>query len=250
MRRLGFGVALGLVALAQLAGCTKRRLRDEDVDLGAARAAFACDAKPTGDRADACRILDDFASAGAFQAWPTKGLETWFGRKVCSDAIDKPDFIDFGRVHLKPGEGLRSLPSDVQFDAARVVPTGAQFIASSAGQFPPALRPGYVGAIESAKAGTTPTFEGFSDFDRKNFVDFWETSKKPPGTPDFYWLVRTKGPSVVGAPYTTDTDPKSPSAAYFVRGKDRRMLVVYPWADLKKPGPTCVAELWRIYVAP
>ena len=96
------------VALLALAACESRKLRDDDLDVAAAKATFKCGPSLTGDRAQACRMLDDFASAGPFTDAPAKSLETWFGRKVCADVIDSPDAMVFGQVHLKPGVGTPS----------------------------------------------------------------------------------------------------------------------------------------------
>ena len=54
-------LSIGLVALG-VAGCTKRALRyEDDADVGGLQVAFDCAKKPAGDRADACRIVADYA---------------------------------------------------------------------------------------------------------------------------------------------------------------------------------------------
>lgn len=247
-RRLAIAV-LGVLTLAGSA-CSKRELRyDDDLDLAGLRTSFACASKPSGDRAHACRILDDFSAAGAFQAWPSKGLETWFGRKVCTDSVDIPDRMDFGRVHLKPGLGKALFPDDIKTDPSRDVPVGAEFIAATASNFKADERRGYLEAIEAAKDGVTPKFESLAAFERSSLVRFWETTKTPPGTPKYYRLVRSKGASVLGGALSTGEASKNPSATYFMRGRDNRMLVIYPSLGMKPP-VSCVAELWKMYSEP
>jgi hypothetical protein len=231
-------------------GCDKRVLRyDDDLDLPAIGASFKCGDKPTsGDRAQACRILTDFESASPFLEWPSKGVDTWFGRKVCSDSIDNAERVDFGLVYLKPGLGKTTFPDDVKVDTARDLPTGAQFIASSAGKMSPEMRRGYITAIDAAEKGVTPVFAGVSDLDRGSLESFWERTKKGNGTADFFRLVQSKGPSVLGGALTKEGTAKTPSATYFIRAVGLRMIVVYPsWAEYPTP---CVAELWKIHSSP
>jgi hypothetical protein len=245
------GLRIGIVAAAFAAiGCDKREVRyDDDLDLGAIKAAFKCGPALTGDRAHACRMLDEFASAAPFAAWPAKGLESWFGRKVCTDAIDAPDRMDFGQVHLKPGLGKAIFPSDAKVDATRDVPHGAPVSGTSASKVSADTRRGYLERIAAAEKGAPPSFTGIPDFERTSLELMWKNAKVPGGTSDHFRLVRSKGTSVLGGPLTTGSDSvKTPSATYFVRGKDKRMLVVYPsWTS---PAVPCVAELWKIHVEP
>lgn len=230
--------------------CGGRALRyDDDLDLDALKTSFKCEGGPhAGDRGHACRILDDFKDGDTFDEWPKKGLESWFGRKVCTDSIDASDHVDFGRVHLNVGVGKASFPDDVKVDPSRDVPYGAQFIAESASGKSPELIRGDREAVDAAMAGTTPHFAGFSDMDRASLEAFWEEQKTPPGTPDFFRLVRSRSKSILGGPLTDDAGKKLPSATYYLRVKGKRMLVVYPaWGTTTVP---CVAELNKIYTAP
>jgi hypothetical protein len=120
------------------------------------RAAFACQSSPTGDRGHACRILDDFATAETFSLWPQKGLESWFGRKVCGHTAESPILILFGRVHLRPGEGKPTLDAGAKADPTRTIAFGAQVIESSAKLGSESLRAGYLAMIEAAAAETAP----------------------------------------------------------------------------------------------
>ena len=231
-----------LIALTALVACNTRKLRDDDLDVAAVQATFKCNASPAGDRAQACRMLGDFATAGPFTDAPTKSLETWFGRKVCMDMMDDPSAMVFGQIHLKPGVGVPSWPSDVKFDPARNVAFGAQFIGTSVGAItPPSQRAEYEKAVAAAEKGTTPSFANLDDFDRNRMENFWNSVQRPPGTTLWQGLVKTNGASIAGAPSTTDSK-LAWSATYFVRQKDKRMLVVYPSATAP-----CVAELWKIH---
>lgn len=225
-----------------LAGCGRKLTYADDLDVAALKSTFACASSPSGDRAQACRILDDFASAGPFTDAPAKSLETWFGRKVCTDTLDAPDAMVFGQVHLSPGKGAPSWPADVKTDPSRDLPFGAQFIGTSISRIsPPSLKPEYEKTIQAAEKGTQPSFANLDDFDRRTLERFWHDVQRPPGTTGFQALVRSRGTSVLGAPYTSEATTK-PSASYFLRGKGDRMLVVYP-----SPSSPCVAELWKIH---
>lgn len=230
------------VLLLLLLGCGRKLTYLDDVDTTRLKTSFRCAPSLTGDRADACRILDDFASAGPFTSAPMKGMETWFGRKVCTDAIDAPDRIDFGQIHLKPGVGQALWPDDVKTEPSRDLPYGAQFIGTGVGQIKPtSLRLEYQKTLAAAEKGTTPDFSNLEKFDRDRMIDFWNSVKKPPGTTLYVRLVQSKGASVLGDPYTSDAKER-PSANYFLRGKGDRMLVIYP-----STSAPCVAELWKIY---
>lgn len=231
-----------VVAVAALAACNQRKVRSEDIDVAAVKAMFKCAPSLSGDRAQACRMLDDFASAGPFTDAPTKSLETWFGRKVCTDMIDAPDAMVFGQVHLKPGVGTPSWPSDVKYDPSRNVAFGAQFIGTSVGRItPPSQKAEYEKAVDAAEKGTTPSFANLDDFDRNRMEGFWNSVQRPPGTTLWSALLKSDGASIVGSPFTSES--KLPfSGTYFVRQKDKRMLVVYPAETTP-----CVAELWKIH---
>jgi hypothetical protein len=238
-----------LLLLVALTGCDQRALRyDDDVDVAGLEAKFGCgDTSISGDRAHACRMLRDFASAQTFSAWPGKGLETWYGRKICIDSIDAKDRMDLTQVHLHPGVGKPVFPQDVKTDPARDVPHGAQFIATSIGSSTPEMLRGYQRTIEAAEQGGEPKLDDLTPFDRDYVRSSWERSKRPPGTKDFYRLVTSKGTSILGGPLTTDAKD-TPAATYYVRGKDKRMLVFYAsWGD--KPTP-CIGEAWRIHIEP
>jgi hypothetical protein len=223
-------------------GCGRKLTYADDVDTAALDTAYKCSGSPSGDRAHACRIIADFASAGPFDVPPQKPLETWFGRKVCADKVDLPDQLDFGQIHLAPGVGKADWPDDVKTEPARDLTYGAQFIGTSVGSIAPASqRAEYQKAIAAAEKGNTPNFDNLADFDKDRMNRFWESVKRPPVKSDFQRLVKSNGKSVLGVPYTSDAKQK-PSAAYFLRGKDDRMLVVYP-----SPQAPCVAELWKIH---
>ncbi|MEO7091715.1 MAG: hypothetical protein ABI175_00605, partial [Polyangiales bacterium] len=64
--------------------------------------------------------------------------------------------------------------------------------------------------------------------------------------PTYYRLVRSKGRSILGNPRTSEDGPGA-SAQHFVRANGTRMLVAHPGGN---GVPTCVAELWKTYVAP
>jgi len=231
--------ALALLALFEVA-CGRHLTYADDVDVKALEATFKCGGSMSGDRAHACRILADFASAGPFESAPTKSLETWFGRKVCADAIDAPNRMDFGQVHLKPGIGTATWPDDVKTDPSKDLPFGAQFIATSVGTLtPPTLKAEYEKTVVAAEKGTTPSFDDLDPHDRDLLKLFWESVQRPPGTTLWVRLVRSNGSSLLGGAFSSDVTTK-PSANYFVRGKANRMLVVYPHMP-------CVAELWKIH---
>ena len=243
-RALVFWVAVGAV------GCGGKSLRyDDALDIDALKETFRCGGGPhSGDRGHACRILEEWKDADTFDEWPKKGLETWFGRKVCSDSMDSNERIDFGRVHLIPGVGKPAFADGVKVDPSRDVPYGAQFIVAPLTAKSPELMRGYREAVDAAMSSTTPHFAGFSDLDRASLEGFWDEQKKPPGTTDFYRLVRSKGKSILGDPLTDDVGSKLPAATYYLRVKQKRMLVIYPaWGTAPFP---CVAELDKTYVAP
>lgn len=237
------------------AGCEGRKLRYDDLDLAPARAAFQCAPGLAGDRGHACRMLDEYAAAERFATWPAKGLETWYGRKVCSDAIDSPDRIDVAQVHLSPGPGKAIFPADVKTDPSKDVPYGAQFIATSASSKLPGVIQGYRLLVQAAESGTEPQLAALSPEDRELVVRSWESSKRPPGTVDFWRLDGTDGKSIRGAAFSNDVE-KGPSASYFLRGASGKnggknggkMLLVWTSNDPKVPW--CVGEAWRIFVAP
>ena len=70
---------------------------------------------------------------------------------------------------------------------------------------------------------------------------FWNSVQRPPGTTLWIALVKSKGASIIGGAYSTDVK-LGWSGNYFVRQKDKRMLVVYP-----SETTPCVAELWKIH---
>lgn len=238
--------ASSLLALSLLACGSERKFRYEDYDMADARAAFQCAPGLAGDRKEACRMLDEFAAADAFAAWPAKGVETWLGRKVCSDRIDEANALDMAQVHLSPGIGQGSGGTGVKTDASRDVPYGAEFIATSASASSPDAMKGYRLVIDAAAAGTEPKLDTIPEVDRTPVQLFWNTAKKPTGISSWR-LVKTDGKSVSGNTHTTDI-PKGPSASYFMRGKANKMLIVYASNDPKVP--TCVGEAWRIATAP
>jgi hypothetical protein len=249
MRRASI-VWLCIVGLAFAAtGCSKRALRyDDDVDLAGMRAAFDCGKGPTaGDRAEACRIVGDFANGVPFEAFPAKGLETWRGRKVCSDAIDKPDAMDLGMVYLHPGIGKAIFPDDVKTEPARDVAHGGLFIPGSASFKNPVMRLGYEEMIAAAREGRAPAFTMVPPEERSFLQLVWDNGQKTPNaTSEYYRLVRSKGKSILHNPMTTE-DGHGASAMHFVRANGPRMIVVQPGGH---GAPPCVSELWKTYVEP
>lgn len=240
MRFTTSAVSCVALAIVFLPSCARRVRYEDDLDVGGLQKTFQCGPDVKGDRAHACRILADYASAGRFEAAPTKKLESWFGRKVCLDTIDSSTRFDFGQVHLQPGLGVALFPKDVKVDPSRDVPYGAQFIATYTTTKVPGMRPGHEAMFAAAAKGAVPTFEGSPD--PASHQRLWESVKRPPGTAEFYRLVQSTGPSILGGQSITGETAVRPSATYFVRGKDARMLVVYPGA-----GTPCVAELWRVH---
>ena len=243
---------LSFCALASVVvGCSKRELRyDDDVDVAGLQAAFECAKSPTkGERADACRIIGEFANGVPFEAFPAKGLETWRGRKVCTDSIDATDRIEVPAVYLHPGIGKQLFPDDVQTDPARDIAHGAMFIPGIASFKNPATRVGYEDMIAAAREGRAPVFTSAPPEDREFLQLAWEGAQKPPSSdpnPTYYRLVRSKGKSILGNPRTT-ADGHGASAQHFVRANGARMLVAQPGGQ---GAPACVAELWKTYVAP
>jgi len=224
-----------------IAACDSRRLSYADnVDLDAMRASFGCASSPAGDRAQACRMIEDFASASAFTDAPKKSLETWFGRKVCLDALDRKDIILFGQVHLKPGVGTATWPDDVSTDSSRDVAYAAEFVNASVGAIAPtSLYAEYDKAIDAASKGATPDFSNLGPFEASRMTSFWESVKRPPSASKTWArLVRSDGKSVLGGPSAS----KDGVATYFIRAQGNRMLLVYA----SKAIP-CVAELWKIH---
>jgi hypothetical protein len=245
--------ALGILTLSS--ACSRKLSYADDVDTNALKAAFQCSGPTSGERARACRIIDDFASAGPFESAPAKGHEAWAGQMVCADAVDVPDGIAFAGVYLKPGVGEKLWPDDVKTDPSRDLPFGGHFGNSYVSKITPvSLKSEYLKANEAAEKGTSPDFSKLSDFERATMDRFWENLKKPPDMANrkYQRLVRSNGKSVLGNPFTSDTKMR-PSATYFVRSKPPRMLVVYPAS--KEPGAAakstdCVAELSKIFVEP
>jgi len=63
--------AAWLAALSIMATACKEKVSYEGPDLAGSRAAFGCDKSPSGDAADACRMLTEFESAGTVRPTPT-----------------------------------------------------------------------------------------------------------------------------------------------------------------------------------
>jgi hypothetical protein len=248
MHRACLAIASMMVLAAAAPACTKRELRyDDDVDIAGLQAAFDCGKSPTGDRAEACRIISDFASGAPFEAFPAKGLETWRGRKVCTDSLDATDRFELPAVYLHPGIGKPLYPDDVKTDPARDVAHGAIFIPGIASFKNPAMKIGYLEFIDAAREGRAPTFAAAPPEERSFLQLGWDGGQKPPNAgSDFYRLVRSKGKSILEAPMTND-DGKGASAQYFMRANGPRMVVVQPGG---RGAPPCVMELWKTYVEP
>jgi hypothetical protein len=236
-----------------LPACGRKLTYADDVDTNALKASFKCGGSTTGDRARACRIIDDFASAGSFESAPAKGHEAWVGQLLCTDGLDLPDSMNFAGVYLMPGPGEKTWPDDVKTDPARDLPYGAHFGNQYVSKITPeSQKSEYAKTIEAAEKGSSPDFTNLEAFDRERMDRFWAGLKKPSDMANrkYHRLVRSNRTSVLGNPFTSETKMR-PSATYFVRAKPPRMIVVYPGS--KEPGsapkpnvPDCVAELWKI----
>ncbi len=95
-------IALLFPALAACGGSPP--VEPDDIDLSTVRAGFHCGQGPSADAADACRVLDAFASGGPLTAWPAPGeVQIWLGVDHCVQATATSDYATYQLVYLRAG---------------------------------------------------------------------------------------------------------------------------------------------------
>lgn len=241
-----------LLSLVCVVACSKAALKyADDVDVPELEAQFECGKAPlSGDRVEACRVLEDFAAAGSVTQWPSGGVESWYGRMYCKLSLDDKTKLENASIHLAPGRGTFIGSPDVRIDESKVVPNGAVVMHGGSYVLDANRHEASVRLFAAASSGKPPDFTGVPDFDRIATQSWWdEVIRKPPKDNKFYLLVKSNGASILATPYV---DEKFPSAYQYLRGSGQRILLAIPAREpgQKTPRDPCVGELFRVQPPP
>jgi hypothetical protein len=239
-------VILGVFAVMGLTACRPAIRYDDDVDIVAAKRDFQCTPAPGAPaKADACRILDDFANAQTFAAWPASGVEVWYGRAHCSAEPEDVANVNWAAVAFQPGAEPVSTPgSNAKTDPSRAIPSGVfTMISRTSNMVIPDGRVAQQRLLDAAMHGTHPDFSDLPSM-KASYDDIWSRLHHPPPG-SYVSLSKSTGVSVLES--ALDTNAEGSAALRYLRAKDNRLLIVQPARPVKSTPPpeTCVAELWK-----
>ena len=240
--------SLVLAIAMLLPGCNRKPAvrYDDDVDIAAAKRVFGCALAPSDPAsADACRILDDFAGAGTFAAWPAaNGMDMWYGHLHCSALTEDAGNVSWAAIVFHDGAEPTTMPSEnATIDASRAIPVGIFSMFSRSSMKDDDGRAAQRHLFEAAEHGTHPDFTDVPSL-RSFFEGIWSDLRHPaPGS--YVSLSKSTGTSVLENAFTTSV-PGS-SAAKYLRAKGNRLLIVEPArpGHSTPPAETCVAEVWK-----